>query len=162
MPSRRINPHLVKTLRSYTVQELAARLAVHKNTVREWQRRGLKPLDASRPAMFQGATVRAFLAARNASRKRPCPPGTLYCFGCRTPRPPALGMVDYTAMTAVSGNLGAICAECGAIMHRRARRADLPAKMPGLDIQFTQGQPRLKGSPSPFLNCDYKDQATRP
>ncbi|MEO6360325.1 MAG: helix-turn-helix domain-containing protein [Sphingomicrobium sp.] len=160
MAARRVNPYVVKLHWSYSIPELAARLGVHKNTVRHWQRDGLAPIDASRPVMFQGSIVRAFLAKRNASRKRPCPPGTLYCFRCREPRPPALGMIEYLAMTAVSGNLAAICAMCDTVMHRRARLASLPAIMPGFAVQITQAPPRLKGSPSPSLNCDLERQVT--
>ena len=156
---KRANPQRVKRHRSYTVPELAICLDVHKNTVREWQRGGLQPIDSSRPMLFQGATVRAFLATRNASRKRPCLPGTLFCFRCREPRPPALGMLDYMAITALSGNLRALCGTCGGMMHQRIRKADLPAKMPGLEIQFRQASPRLMGSPSPSLNCDFERQA---
>ena len=159
MPARRANPQRIKQHRSYTVPELAACLNVHKNTVRHWQLAGLQPLDSSRPLLFQGGAVRAFLATRNASRKRPCQPGTLFCFRCRAPSPPALGMLDYMASTPVSGNLRAICATCGGMMHRRIRLADLPAKMPGLDVQITQASPRLKGSPLPSLNCDFERQA---
>lgn len=159
MPTRRADPRRVKQHRSYTASELAACFGVHKNTVLQWQRAGLKPLDSIRPLLFQGATVRAFLAKRNASRKHPCRPGTLYCFRCRTPRAPALGMLDYQAFTALSGNLKAMCDTCGAMMHRRIRFADLPAKMPGMEVQVTQGLRRLKGSFSPSLNSDLERQA---
>ncbi|MGC8535821.1 MAG: helix-turn-helix domain-containing protein [Rhizomicrobium sp.] len=143
MSGRRTNPYRVKANRSYSVQELAARCGVHKNTVRHWQAIGLAPIDHSRPALFQGETVRAFLVKRNASRKRPCQPGTLYCFRCREPRSPALGMVDYVPITPASGNLRAICEHCGAMIHRRARWADLSRIMPGCTIQFAQGPQRL-------------------
>ena len=115
MATRRINPYAVKLHRSYDIGELTGCLGVHKNTVRQWQRDGLKPNEARRPLLFQGERVRAFLTARNASRKRPCQPGTLYCFRCRQPRPPALGMVDYIPVTPTLGNLRAICATCEAI-----------------------------------------------
>lgn len=160
MSARRVNPYVVKLHWSYSVPELAARLAIHKNTVRHWQRQGLAPIDACRPVLFQGAVVRAFLVARNASRKQPCSPGTLYCFRCREPRPPALGMVEYIVLTAVAGNLRAICATCETMMHRRARQASLFAIMPGLDVQVTQALPRLKGRPRPSLNCDSERPAT--
>ncbi len=160
MAARRVNPYVVKLNRSFSIGELAGRLGVHKNTVRHWQRQGLAPIDSSRPLLFQGAVVRAFLATRNASRKRPCPPGTFYCFRCREPRPPAPGMVQYLPMTDVSGNLRAICATCETMMNRRACRAALAKVMPGLDVQITQAPPRLKGSPSPSLNCDSKPKAT--
>ena len=157
-PSRRANPQRVKLHRSYTVPELAACLKVHKNTVRQWQHAGLQPLDASRPLLFQGGAVRAFLSKRSAIRKRPCLPGTLYCFRCREPRQPAMGMLDYVAATHVSGNLRAMCAVCDGMMHRRIRLADLRAKMPGLDVQIRQAPLSLSGSPLPSLNCDTERQ----
>ena len=105
MPARRVNPNRVKLHRSYSVGELATCCGVHKNTVRNWRSEGLDPIDASRPALFQGETVRAFLGRRNASRKRPCPPDTLYCLRCRGPRRPALGMVEYRPLRPTSGDL---------------------------------------------------------
>ena len=137
------------------------RLGVHKNTVRLWQRNGLEPIDTTLPALFQGAQVRAFLAKRNASRKRPCAPGTLFCFRCHVPRHPALGKVDYSALTATSGNLRALCAVCGGIMHQRIRRADLSAKLPGLHVQIREAFSRISGGSSPFDNCDSERQVTK-
>ena len=160
MATRRINPRVVKLHRTYDVAELAARLGVHRNTVRHWQRDGLKPLDGNRPVLFHGSTIRAFLVSRIASRKSPCEPGTLYCFKCRAARPPALGMVDYVPISIVGGNVRAICATCETVMHRRAAKASLAAILPGCDIQFVQAQSRLRGSPSPSLNCDLERQIT--
>ena len=156
MPARRVNPHLVKLHRSYAVGELAERLSVHKNTVRQWQRDGLKPIDGGRPVLFQGGAVRAFLQRRNAARRRPCPPGTFYCFRCREPRPPAGGMVDFLALNARSGNLRALCETCDAFMHRRVRRDALAAVMPGLAVQMGEAPERLVGSPHPSSNCDFE------
>ena len=138
MPARRVNACAVKLHRTYSVPELAACFGVHKNTVRNWRREGLKPLDDRRPVVFHGETIRAFLARRNASRKCPCRAGTLYCFRCRAPRPPALGMVDYVARTAVSGNVRAICATCETVMNRRIGMASLATILPGCDVQFAQ------------------------
>lgn len=132
----RANPRRVKLHRSYTGGELAALLEVHKNTIWHWQREGLKPIDKGRPALFQGQQVRTFLTDRNARRKRPCPPGTLYCFRCRASQPPALAMVDWIERRPGTGNLQAICGTCDAVMHRAARRADLSAIMPGIAVQI--------------------------
>lgn len=159
MAARRVNPNVVKLHRSYSIPELADRLAVHKNTVRHWQRKGLAPIDSSRPVLFQGAVVRGFLVARHASRKRPCPPGTLYCFRCRDPRPPALGMVDFVSINARSGNIRAICGTCETVMNRRASKAALASILPGCDVQFVQALPRLKGCSPPSLNCELERQA---
>lgn len=160
MASKRLNWRLIKLHRSYSIEEISRALGVHKNTVRQWQREGMTPLDGNRPALFQGATIRAFLSKRNAGRKCPCPPGTLYCFKCRVPRPAALGMVDYVSINAMSGNVRAICATCETVMHRRARIAALGSIMPDCDVQFVQASSRLNGSPSPSLNCDLERQVT--
>jgi hypothetical protein len=159
MAARRIDPRAVKLNRSYDVAELAARLRVHKNTVRHWQRDGLKPIDGRRPVLFQGSVIRAFLETRNASRKSPCQPGTIYCFRCRAPRKPALNMIDFIPINATSGNIRALCGTCEAIMHRRAPSASLDAIMPGCDVQIAEGPARLIGRPSPSLICDSARKA---
>ena len=158
MSSRRVNPNRVKLHRSYSVEELARCLDVHKNTVRHWRKDGLETIDRSHPALFHGGTVRSFVANRNAGRKRPCSPGTLYCFRCRSPRPPALGMVDFVLLSPGRGNLQGLCECCETIMHRQVREAEIGKVMPGCSVQFTQGQPRLIGQTAPSLNCDSRRQ----
>jgi hypothetical protein len=160
MPARRIDPRVVKLHRTYDVAELAARLGVHKNTVRHWQGEGLKPIDRCRPTLFYGSTVRTFLLNRRTSRKSPCSPGTLYCFRCRAPRRPALGMVDYIPINASGGNVRAVCAVCETVMHRRAAKASLATILPDCEVLTSQAPKQLKGSPSPSLNCDLERQAT--
>lgn len=162
MAARRIDPRAVKLNRCYDIAELATRLGVHKNTVRNWQHDGLRPIDSCRPVLFHGSVIRAFLEARNASRKSPCPPGTLYCFRCRAPRKPALNMIDFIPVTATSGNIRALCATCEATMHRRAPRASLGTIMPGCDVQIAEGPARLIGSPPPSLICDSGKEAATP
>ena len=157
---RRINPNLVKIHRTYTARELAVRLGVHKNTVRHWQRLGLAPIDSHRPAVFQGATIRAFLTARNQARKRPCPIGALYCFRCRKPRRPIPTTVEYVPMPSGAGNLRAACSECGTIMHRRAQQSAIHAILPGVLVQITEAAPRLSESPPPSTICDFERQTT--
>jgi hypothetical protein len=160
MAAKNINPNLAKVHRSYTAGELAAVLKVHKNSVRQWQLEGLRAVDRIRPFLFKGDEVRRFLRRRNSARKRPCQAGTLYCFRCREPRPPALGMADYVPITADSGNLRALCGRCETMMHRRVRFADLAAKMPGIEVQIEQAQLRLKERPQPSSNCYLERQAT--
>lgn len=160
MSARRLNPNAIKSRRTYTARELATAFGVHKNTVRAWQRDGLTPLDGKRPVLFIGETVRAFVVRRNADRKRPCAIGTLYCFRCREPRQPALGMVDYIAMTATSGNLRALCGTCETIMHRRVRMAAIATVLPGVAVQITEAPARLTERLSPSLNCVLEGQAT--
>lgn len=154
MPTRRASPHGVKLHRSYSVSELVDCLAVHKNTVRKWQRDGLVPIDNSRPMLFHGADVKAFLGKRTVRRKCPCLPGTIYCFKCRKPSRPAEGMVEFMACNGTTGDLTALCETCGTVMHRRASIGAIAAIMPNLEVQIRQAAPRIIERPSPSLNCD--------
>lgn len=156
MPVRHAGPHRVKLHRIYNLAELAACCGVHKNTVRHWQAKGLEAIGTDRPILFEGATVRDFLAKRKAGRKRPCPPGTFYCFRCRQPRPPALGMVEFIVGKGTTGNLNALCGTCDTVMHRRAGIAAIAAIMPNLDVQIRQAGARILERTLPSLNCDEK------
>ena len=154
MSARRVNPNRIKLHRCYSVTELATCCDVHKNTVRHWQAKGLEPIEPGKPFLFHGASAREFLARTNASRKRPCPPGTLYCFKCREPRAPAGGMIEAIRQNATTGNLSAICEVCGTMMHRRARLAAIAVIMPNLDVQIREAGPRIYERTKPSLNCD--------
>jgi hypothetical protein len=159
MAKRRVNPNVVKLNRNYDVTQLAACCGVHRNTVLNWREAGLEPIDSARPILFHGSVVRAFLKQSNAKRKQPCGPGRLYCFRCRQPRRPALGFVEYVVLTARAGNLKGICETCETVMHRKICRAELLAKMPGIEVQFADRQQRLIGNSSPSLECDPERQA---
>ena len=158
MGARRINPNLAKIHHSYTARELADRLGVHKNTIRHWQRNGLETIDDRRPYVFDGAVVRQFLKSRNESQKRPCPVGTLYCFGCHAPRRPSPTSIEYAQTRIGAGNLRALCSECATVMCRRVRQDAIVAVLPGLLVQIRQGSTRLSGSSSPSSNCDLERQ----
>ena len=151
---RHPNPGLVKIHRSYTVEEVARILRKHKNTVRAWIKQGLRPIDERRPTLVHGLELVSFLRKRRMSGKRPCLPGHTYCLKCRSPKQPAAGMADYLPISDTSGNLRAICPDCGKFMHRRASLAKLTIIGAGLDIAFPQVASRLKESTIPSLNCD--------
>jgi hypothetical protein len=159
MSKCRVNPNVVKLHRTYDPGQLAARCGVHKNTVLNWRKAGLEPIDNSKPIIFHGSVVREFLKKRNAERKRPCGPGKFYCFRCREPRAPARGLVEYVPLTAKCGNLKAFCEACEVVVHRKVRRNDLAATMPDVTIQFADRPLRLIGSASPSLNCVSEGQA---
>lgn len=156
MPARRINPSSIKLHRPYSVEEAARALGAHKNSVRGWIKNGLPVVDRSRPVLILGHELRAFLERRCKAAKRPCPPGTLYCFKCRQPRPPALGLVEATRQNATIGNLCAICETCGTVMHRRARLSAIGAIMPDLEVQIREAGPRILGRKLPSHHCDNR------
>jgi len=138
MGTRRPNPRLAKIHRNYTVEEIANLYGVHRNTVREWVKRGLPTSDDKRPMLILGRDLAAFLQARRVKNKRPCQPGEIYCVRCRAPKAPAGDMAEYTSVTETLGNLIAICPDCGSIMNRRVNLAKLEQIRGQMDITMPQ------------------------
>ncbi len=146
MSKRHPNPRLAKIHRNYTVEDVAAVFGVHRNTVREWVKRGLPTSDDRRPMLILGADLVAFLRARRVKNKRTCQPGEMYCVRCRAPRAPAGDMADYLPVTATLGNLIAICSACEAMMYRRVSLAKLQQVRGNLDITLLQALPHIDES----------------
>ena len=129
---------------------------VHRNTVREWVKRGLPTSDDRRPMLILGRDLVAFLHARRAKNKRTCQPGEIYCVRCRAPRAPAGDMADYQPVTATLGNLIAICSACEAMMYRRVSLAKLEQVRGKLDITMPQALPHIDESAQPSVNSDLR------
>ena len=153
MGARRIDSRVIKLHRSYSVGEAAEALGVHKNTVANWLRQGLQPIDKVRQILIHGEELRRFLKERRHRRKSPCRPDELWCLRCKAPRRPDGGLVDYLPMSASGGNLRGLCPKCGCLMHRRVSKTQLAAMAAQFDIAFPQAQSRLNGCSSPSLNC---------
>ena len=143
MRSRHPNHRLAKIHRSYTVEEAATLFGVHRNTVRDWIRRGLQTNDERRPALILGRDLAAFLVARRLKNKRTCQPGELYCVRCRATRTPAGDMADYQPLSTTSGNLIGICPVCDCLMNRRVNAAKLGTVSGKLEVTITQGPERI-------------------
>jgi len=160
MSKQHPNPRLAKIHRSYTVEEIARLLGVHRNTVREWIKRGLPTSDDRRPTLVLGRDLVAFLQAKRAKNKRSCEPGEIYCMRCREPRAPAGEMADYMPLTATTGNLIGICPVCETLMYRRASTAKLALVKGCLDITLPKAERHIDESAKPSVNSDFaKDPA---
>ena len=155
MRKRKPNPRLAKIHRNYTVEEVASLYKVHKNTVREWVKRGLSTNDAKRPMLILGRDLVAFLQAKRAKHKQTCRPGELYCFGCRAPKVAAGEIADYQPLTSTQGNLIAMCADCETIMYRRGSLAKLAQVRGKLDITLPQALPHIGESAHASTNSDF-------
>ena len=156
MRKRRPNPRLAKIHRNYTVEEVAGLFGIHRNTVREWVKRGLPTSDGRRPMLILGRDLVAFLSARRAKNKRTCKPGELYCVRCRAPRAPAGDMVDYVALTATLGNLAAICSVCETMIYRRVSLAKLTHVCGKLDVTMPQALERIGERAQPTVDSDLE------
>lgn len=140
MNKRYPNPRLVKIHYPYTIGEAAARLGKHKNTIRDWIRRGLPTCNEIRPTLILGSALRKFLESKRTTSKRPCQPGEMYCLRCRAPRMPAERMADYVPMTTTVGKLVALCPDCGTLMNQRSSIAKIERLGTLLDITIPQAQ----------------------
>ena len=136
MPTRHPNHRLAKIHRSYTVEEVASLLGKHRQTVREWIKRGLPTIDSQRPALILGRELSAFLQARRKKNRRSCQPGEIYCVRCRSPRTPAGDMAEYQPLTPALGNLVGICSICESLMYRRVNLAKLSQIRGKLDVSM--------------------------
>jgi hypothetical protein len=118
MGSRHPNPRLAKIHRSYSVEDSARLFKVHKNTVRNWLKHGLGPIDNQRPTVVRGQEFRRFLTDRRARAKQTCGPGRIYCLPCRAPKVPALRMAECVVTGDTAGTLRAICPDCDRMIYR--------------------------------------------
>src|SRR5262249_38499539 len=134
---------------------------VHRNTVRQWIKSGLAVCDARRPILILGTALADFLHKRRLARRRPCPPGHLYCVRCREPRYPAEGMADYVATSATLGNIQGLCPICGTLMNRRVNITKLDEVRGDLAVQVTGSTRHIGDGSRPSVNSDFEAGATR-
>lgn len=156
MIKRRPNYRLVKIHRNYTVEEVADLFGIHKNTVREWIKKGLPLCDEKRPALILGHVLAEFLKTQKTKNKRTCLPGEMYCLRCREPRKPVPDLLEYQATTDKVGNLMAICSHCNALMNKRISLLKLPLIQAQMGITFPQAQKHIGDGDQPSLNSDLK------
>lgn len=158
MSSRKHNHRLVKIHRNYTVEEAAELLGVHKNTIREWIRRGLETIDERRPMLILGHVLTDYLIKRRKANKRPCKAGEIYCVRCRCPQNPAGGMADYQPLTPTSGNLIGLCPACDTIIYRRTNYARLVEASGQLNVRLPKAQQHIDDSCPSSVNSDFNKE----
>jgi hypothetical protein len=151
---KRLDWRRVKIHRNYDAADIFRDFGVSRNAVWNWRKSGLRPIEGIWPMLFLGAELRRFLAERRAKPRRTTPAGHIMCMRCREPRRPAGDMVDYLPGNATSGNLKAMCTDCGAWMHRRVRLRDLERVMPGIDVKVRPADGRLRQTPRSSVNHD--------
>lgn len=158
MSKRHPNHRLAKIHLNYTVEEIARLYDVHRNTVREWIKRGLPTTDNRRPLLVLGRDLAAFLQAKRQKNKRTCQPGEIYCVRCRAPRAPAGEMADYLPLTPTLGNLVGLCPVCGTLMYRRVSATRLGLVRGCLDVTLPKAQAHIAESPEPSVNHDFAQE----
>jgi hypothetical protein len=154
MGYRHPNPRLAKIHRNYSVEDMARLFKVHRNTVRNWFRQGLEPIDDQRPILIRGHELRLFLTERRARAKQICGPGRIYCLPCRAPKVPAGKIAECIRTSETAGTLQGICPDCNRMIYRRVNPLKLDEVRGDLDITVRQARTRIEETENPNVNCD--------
>lgn len=127
MRKRYPNPRLAKSILTYDVAEMAHMYGCHRNTVRNWLRMGLEPIDDRRPILVRGDVLNLFHLTRKQAAKRPCAPGEIYCPPCGTPKLPSDELVDAVRLNEKVWLITGLCPDCGRSISQRVGHARLVA-----------------------------------
>jgi excisionase family DNA binding protein len=153
--TRRHDCRRVKIHRTYSVPEAAKLLGVHKNTVRQWIKRGLPVIEEKRPLLIHGSDLKNFLKAQQP-KKQPCQPGEIYCVRCRAPKRPAGDMVDFLHKGAGRGLLQGICPTCSTLIHRLVTPRSCATLEEIFKVTHRLPQGRVGDTDSPLSNLAFK------
>lgn len=112
------NPNLIRADLSYSVNDLAIALKIHKGTVLTWHKEGLPVIDKSKPYLFHGKDLRGFIKARQNKRKHKCAENELFCFKCHQVRLSKNNTVNIRIKDEKHLNISGICAVCGCPLNK--------------------------------------------
>jgi excisionase family DNA binding protein len=125
------------------VEEAARVTGCAKGTIRRWIKSGgLPAITDQRPHLILGGDLADYLKARAVSGPK-LQLHECYCFRCRAPRMPALGMADYVPLTSTTGNLTALCAICTTVMNKAIPLSALAALEGILGVTVQQANKHL-------------------
>ena len=154
-PANKVKKHLV-----YTVWEIAELLGCHKQTVIRWIKHSDLPADISqKPWLIEGRDLKQFLGKRQAITRCKLALHHCYCLGCKWPREPDGMIADYAHQTPDHGRLIALCPECGILMNKVVRLADLEAIRAKIEVTVQKANPRIVSRVDPPSNVTFTQEA---
>ena len=116
--ARTYDTNLLKKDRVYSVADLQALLGVTANTISNWVKFGLRPIDGQRPRLYRGDVVKAFLIDRKARVKSKLLVGEFRCFACKTAVAPEPRALDFAPQKNGAFFATSKCTECDAMIHK--------------------------------------------
>ncbi|MEZ5358279.1 MAG: helix-turn-helix domain-containing protein [Candidatus Zixiibacteriota bacterium] len=157
---KKYNLGLIRGNRSYSVNEIVDLFNVCNETIRNWSRSGLVPINpGERPLLFLGKDIKSFLVKRRVIHKCPLRENEIYCIKCKTGSPPKAGSLQIikTDKQFSQGNFLTIikgeCPHCGNLMHRFTSSRKLH------ELQFEQDSKKvekgLEGDQLTFFNSGF-------
>lgn len=151
--AKRASYRLVKTHRSYKVDEAARLLGVCKGTIRRWIGKGLPVMQGKKPALIRGVDLKRHLQAQSKPKQK-CAPDECRCFKCKSNQKLAFHEAEIIFDQSPTPNLRGLCAECSTVMHKRISKAQIPSLKTILRITFIQADAPISNRPQSPLN-DY-------
>lgn len=112
----------------YDVDDICAlykNYGLHPQTVRDWIKKGLVPIDGKRPALIYGADLRAFLGEQNESSKCKTAFTEMFCLKCKEARPVFKCHITLEHVNS-SVRAKAHCRSCKSIMNKSYKLDDVP------------------------------------
>lgn len=121
----------IKSLRCYTIQEVAELTQHSTRTVRTWIKSGLPVMASERPTYIRGDDLIAYIRKQRAERKTDVLLHEFFCLKCRAARGAA---GDFATIRQVGTRitLKAICEVCECVMNKpvaKSRLAELSGKL---------------------------------
>ncbi len=133
----------------YSAEDLATHFGVHIQTVREWVRKGLSPIDNNKPALFMGAAVIQFINALNDQRKIATAFNEFYCVSCHHAHTPGQNTIELKQDSGGFIRATGVCSKSGIRIHKCYKMEDLPQLRKKFTVVDTL---RLYGSGNSTLN----------
>ena len=137
--AKRPNPRAIRAARTYTIEEAALALNVSTSTVRSWVKAGLPLMQARRPYLILGDSLRAFLNSRASNAKVPLEQDQLFCFTCKAARVPMGLMVDCIPQTPKTARLLGLCEVCGGTCNRMVSRSQISLHSQAFQLAMKDG-----------------------
>lgn len=150
---RTFNVRRIKTNISYTYEEAADLLTIHKNTLTHWEAEGLKVMRDVRPYLIHGSALIEFITNRQKARKRKCRPDQFYCCKCQTPTTSYEGITDIKILSPIKLQLIGLCPICDGKVLKFGLTAKLPEYQKTFVIQMIHDEHLMEAS-HPSANCD--------
>lgn len=109
----RHNPRKAKSHRVYCDSDVRTLYDVSRNTIQNWIKAGLRPIEGLRQRLFTGAELNRFHAERAAAARRRPVGSEIYCIACGNQQAMSGRQVWLSTLSGVAGRLLWRCPCCG-------------------------------------------------
>ncbi len=154
---RRYNTRRIHLTTSYSALEVAELFGLHKGSVLNWIKQGLKIIDQHKPYLIRGSDLFDFLNKRQKQRKVSCQPNELYCFKCRAPRRPLNESIQITKRNNCRLKIEGCCFICNTKMFRDGALSKLDEFRKIFSIEL-QSQEHIVECELPSVNSDINKE----